>query len=64
MKIFLFFFWRAIKIAGSAQKNRVGQVSGNTDIFFFRPHYILNCEHAVQTQFRHHAIVASALNIK
>ena len=39
MKIFLFFFfWKAIKIAGSAQKNkqtknRVGRVSGNTGIF-------------------------------
>ena len=28
-----FFFWKAIKIAGSAQKNRVGRVSGNTGIF-------------------------------
>ena len=27
-----FFFWKAIQIAGSAQKIRVGQVSGNTDI--------------------------------
>ena len=33
MKIFLFFFWKAIKIAGSAQKNNVGRVSGNTGIF-------------------------------
>ena len=52
MKIFLFFFWKAIKIAGSAQKNnnnnnnkkkkkknRVGRVSGNTGIFF-RPYGI------------------------
>ena len=29
-----FFFWKAIKIAGSAQKNRVGRVSGNTGFFF------------------------------
>ena len=29
MKIFLFFFWKAIEIAGSAQKNRVCRVSGN-----------------------------------
>ena len=28
------FFWKAIKIAGSAhKKNRVGRVSGNTDFF-------------------------------
>ena len=32
---FLFFFWKAIKIAGSAQNNRVGRVSGN--MYFFRP---------------------------
>ena len=34
------FFWKAIKIAGSAQK-RVGRVRGNTGIiifFFFRPY--------------------------
>ena len=37
MKIFLFFFWKAIEMTGSAQKkNRVGRVSGNTGIF--RPH--------------------------
>ena len=37
MKIFLFFFWNAIKIAGSVQKkkNRVGRVSGNIGLFFF-----------------------------
>ena len=29
----LIFFWKAIKIAGSAQKNRVGRVSGNTGTF-------------------------------
>ena len=29
MKSFYFFFWKAIKIAGLAQKNRVGRVSGN-----------------------------------
>ena len=35
MKIFLFFFfWKAIKIAGSAQEMRVGRVSGNTGILF------------------------------
>ena len=34
---FFFFYWKAIKIAGSAQKSSVGQVSGNTGIFFFRP---------------------------
>ena len=29
------FFWKAIKIAGSAQKkNRVGRASGNRGIFF------------------------------
>ena len=28
------FFWKAIKIAGSAQKSRVSQVSGNMGIFF------------------------------
>ena len=28
-----FFFWKAIKIAGSAHKNRVGRVSGNTGMF-------------------------------
>ena len=33
MKIILFFFWKAIKIAGSAQKNGVVRVSGNTCIF-------------------------------
>ena len=27
------FFWKAIKIAESAQKNRVSRVSGNTCIF-------------------------------
>ena len=27
-------FWKAIKIAGSAQKNRVGRVRGNTGISF------------------------------
>ena len=34
MKI-IFFFWKAIKIAGSAQKkkNRVYRVNGNTSIF-------------------------------
>ena len=32
MKIFLFFFLEDNKIAGSAQKNRVGRVSGNTGI--------------------------------
>ena len=33
---FSFFFWKALKIAGSAQKkkNRVGRVSGNTGISF------------------------------
>ena len=31
-KLFIF-FWKAIKIAGSAQKIRVGRVSGNTGIF-------------------------------
>ena len=38
MKIVLFYFffiWKAIKIAGSAQKNRVCRVSGNIGIFFF-----------------------------
>ena len=40
MKIFLFFSWKAIKIAESAQNNRVGPVSGNTGIFF-RPYRIL-----------------------
>ena len=39
MKIFLFYFEMAIKITGSAQNYRVGQVSGNTPIFF-RPRYI------------------------
>ena len=38
MKIFLF-FWKAIKIAGSAQKNRVGRVSGNTGIFIGLTHF-------------------------
>ena len=33
MKIFSIFFWKAIKIAGWAQKERVGRVSGNTGIF-------------------------------
>ena len=33
--LFIFFFWKAIKIAVSAQKNGVGRVSGNTGIFFF-----------------------------
>ena len=28
------FFWKAIKIAGSAQKTAFGQVSGNTGICF------------------------------
>ena len=28
------FFWEAIKIAGSAQKIKVGWVSGNTGIFY------------------------------
>ena len=37
MKIFLFYFEMAIKITGSAQNYRVGRVSGNTPIFFFRP---------------------------
>ena len=27
------YFWKAIKIAGSAQENRVGRVSGNAGIF-------------------------------
>ena len=35
MKIFLFSFKMAIKTAGSAQKIRVGEVGGNTAIFFF-----------------------------
>ena len=35
MKIFLFFFLEAIKIARSAQKNRVGRVSGHKFFFFF-----------------------------
>ena len=35
MKIFLFYFLMAIKITGSAQKYRVGRVSGNTAIFLF-----------------------------
>ena len=35
MKILLFSFKMAIKIAGSAQKIRVGRVCGNTAIFFF-----------------------------
>ena len=39
MKIFLFYFELAIKITGSAQNYRVGRVSGNTPIFFFRPGY-------------------------
>ena len=41
MKLFYFFFWKAIKIAGSAQKNGVGRVSGNAGrpIYFFRPKY-------------------------
>ena len=34
MKIFLFSFKMAIKTAASAQKNRVGRVSGYTVIFF------------------------------
>ena len=34
MKIFLFFFWKVIKIAGSEQKNMVGRASRNTGIFF------------------------------
>ena len=34
MKNRFIFFWKAIKIAGSAQKNRVGRVSGNTGDFF------------------------------
>ena len=33
MKIFLFYFEMAIKITGSAQNYRVGQISGNTPIF-------------------------------
>ena len=37
MEIFLFFFWKAVKIAGSAQKNSVGWVIGNSGIFF-RPY--------------------------
>ena len=28
------FFWKAIKIAGSVQKNKVGHESGNTHTFF------------------------------
>ena len=28
------FFWKALKIVGSAQKIRVGRVNGNTGIFF------------------------------
>ena len=47
MTVFLFFFWKAIKIAGSAQKkkkknkkkkNRFGRVNGNIGILF-RPYY-------------------------
>ena len=34
MQIFLFSFKMAIKTVGSAQKIRVGRVSGNTDIFW------------------------------
>ena len=34
MIIFLFFFLKVKKDAGLAQKNRVGQVSGNKGIFF------------------------------
>ena len=36
MKMFLFLFLLAIKTAGSAQKLRVGRVSGNTAIFCLR----------------------------
>ena len=35
MKIFLLSFKMAIKTAGSAQKIRVGRVSGNTSVIFF-----------------------------
>ena len=35
MKIFLFFFWKAIKIAGSAQKT--GSVGLAETQIFFRP---------------------------
>ena len=35
MKIFLFSFKMAIKTAGSAQKIRVGRVSGNSAVFSF-----------------------------
>ena len=35
MKILLFSFKMAIKTAGSAQKIRVGRVSGNTAMIFF-----------------------------
>ena len=44
MTVFLFFFWKAIKIVGSAQKktkknnNRFGRVNGNIGILF-RPYY-------------------------
>ena len=43
MKIYIF-FWKAIKIAGSAQKiNRVGRVSGNTGIFLGLIKDIVQC---------------------
>ena len=39
MKIFLFFFLKAIKIAGSA-KNKTGSVDlAETQVFFFRPYF-------------------------
>ena len=43
MKIVLFYFEMAIKITGSAQNYRVGRVSGNTTIFFFRPEEVFRC---------------------
>ena len=36
MKIFIFYFLLAIKTAGSVQKLRVGQISGNTAIVCLR----------------------------
>ena len=46
MKIFLFSFKMAIKTAGSAQKIRVGRVSGNTAILF-RPYSSAEGLHAI-----------------
>ena len=64
--LFIFFFGKAIKIAGSAQnKNRVGRVSGNR--YFFRPNqyvaegYSFDCREIVYLHLLYVLIICFVL---